>query len=247
MMRWVFVIIMALCTMASDRGWAVPLTIDLANKTIDITVGFSGAHVSLFGIKEQQGKIAIIIEGPYKTVLVRKKESVFGAWLNRRTITFVNVPSFYRYALNFDEAEMGNYPFLERFPIGLSRVPLEEEKDITKWQTLKPFKEAFLRNMISKFLYGHKAGQVEMINENFFRYDLYFPSNVPVGDYVITTILFNEDEVLSRDTTTLKVAQVGNNAVVNSFAHNQSLAYGLLCVILALLAGWGINTLRKQN
>ena len=52
------------------------LTIDLAEKSVNITTGFTGASLSLFGVKEQTGDIAIVIQGPERRMVVRRKDQV---------------------------------------------------------------------------------------------------------------------------------------------------------------------------
>ena len=76
------------------------LTVDLAQDSVDITTGFDGAYLSLFGVKYNGGQVAVVIKGPTSDALVRKKESVGGMWMNRSSLRFRDVPQFYYFALS---------------------------------------------------------------------------------------------------------------------------------------------------
>ena len=78
---------------------------------------------------------------------------------------------------------------------------------------------------------------IVFLNDNFFRANFYMPANVPTGDYLIKTYLFQNGEIKSVSETQLRVAQVGFNASLYRFAHLQATAYGLVAVLLAMLAG----------
>jgi hypothetical protein len=45
--------------------------------------------------------------------------------------------------------------------------------------------------------------------------------------------------------STVRVAQVGGSARINQFAHGNSFVYGVMCVFLAVFAGWFSNRVRR--
>ncbi len=43
------------------------LTVDLASDHVDITTGFNGTGLELFGVKPEGGDIAVVVSGPKRT------------------------------------------------------------------------------------------------------------------------------------------------------------------------------------
>ncbi|TIP64839.1 MAG: TIGR02186 family protein, partial [Mesorhizobium sp.] len=71
---------------------------------VSITAGFSGADLTIFGSLEnadprvaRQGRydIVVVLEGPARKVVVRRKDRVLGIWINLESETFKNVPVSY--------------------------------------------------------------------------------------------------------------------------------------------------------
>lgn len=242
---------------------ASPLNLELVDDHIDITVGFSGSKLSVFGTKDASQHVAIIVEGPPKNATIRKKSQVLGAWMNTSSKEFKETPGYYDYALSIEPSEITSYSFLlshDVSPQALQVLRLEpsekgksadDERVVKRVQVERDkhtlFKDAFIRNMEALHLYKGLPQKVDVLSPEFFRADFMLPANVPTGIYNIRAIVFNKSGVVEQRQTVLKVAQVGKNAVVYSFAVEYSFAYGLMCVILALLAGWGINVLRRNN
>jgi uncharacterized protein (TIGR02186 family) len=224
------------------------LAVDLAKNRVDITTGFNGAHLSLFGVQEEPGDIVITISSPEFPAVVRKKESVFGVWMNRRSMAFRDVPVYYDFASVKSEEELGiSRDALRANRIGLSSLqafePEGRERDA---EMVKSFREALVRNKQASGLFPVKAEPVIFINDRFFRTTFYIPSNVPTGVYVITTYLVKNGSIRDKKTTEVKVERVGSSAMVYDFAHAWSFTYGLLCVLFAASVGWLSNTIRRR-
>ena len=67
------------------------LVADLSKRRIDITLGFSGAEVLLFGATDGGGDVVVVVRGPKQPVVVRKKERVLGIWANHDWMRFDDV------------------------------------------------------------------------------------------------------------------------------------------------------------
>ena len=84
------------CAAAGLR--AQPLSADLSDHLIGITTGFTGTEVVLFGAVDGPGDVYVVVTGPPETVTVRRKARIAGIWINRDSIAFPQVPSFYAIA-----------------------------------------------------------------------------------------------------------------------------------------------------
>jgi len=223
------------------------LSIDLASDHVDITLGFNGANLSLFGVKGgMQGDVAIIVRGPTHSMVVRRKQPVMGIWVNRSSVKFSDVPVYYDFAASVPEESLANAEMRKEYGIGLDAL-FFETKDKKDKADLQRFREALIRN---KQIQGHfplEPKPVKYISDNFFRADFYVPPNVPTGDYIIETFLFDGDVIKSHNKTNLRVAQIGFNYNINTFAHDRGLLYGFVSVMFALLSGWSAFAFMRRG
>ena len=70
------------------------------------------------------------------------------------------------------------------------------------------------------------------------RVGINLPANVPTGTYQVEVFHLQEGRVVSAQTTPLQVSKVGAEAAVYDFAHQHSALYGLIAILVALMAGW---------
>ena len=80
--------------------------------------------------------------------------------------------------------------------------------------------------------------KVSFRGERLFRTRVALPANVPTGDYSVTVYLVNDREITSISETGLSVRKVGFEAKLTEFAFEQAPIYGLIAIIIALIAGW---------
>lgn len=224
---------------------AQQLVADLTSHLVAITTGFTGTSVVLFGAIEGGGDIVVVVRGPERETVVRRKSRVAGIWLNTRSIAFANVPSFY--------AVLANKPVDDVVPANLRQVneigidnlklnPAEKAKpaDITE------FRAALIAEQQRGGHYDKKPGVVNFLGDKLFRASLDFPATVPVGTYSIQVFLVRKGDIVAAQTTPLIISQTGLEADINDFAQNRSLLYGLVAVAMAAVAGWGATFLFRN-
>lgn len=222
------------------------LNIDLAEKSIDITTGFDGARIIVYGIRKDRGDIAVIIRGPEQDMVVRRKSRLLGIWMNSKAVSFNDVPGYYDLALSRPVRDIAPINMLRRHNIGLDALDFETD-DSEDPETVSSFREALIRNQQGKGLFPLEAKPVNFIEDNFFKVTFDLTSNVPAGIYRIDAFLIRDEAVADVKTIELKVAQNGFSAEVFLFAHNQSLVYAVLAVLMAVFFGWGAYTLLRRE
>lgn len=217
-------------------AWAAPLIADLSNHLIAITTGFAGTDVLMFGATDGPGDIIVTVRGPLTDVAVRRKERVAGIWVNRDSLTFGLVPSFYAVASSRPIEELLTPELLQRQQVGENNIALiRPEARPTK---VEEFREALFRAKEQQGLYSPSLGKVSFLGNQLFRTELRFPSNVPVGSYLVEVMLIRDGKLVSAQTTPLVISKTGLGAAIYQFAHTQSLAYGVAAILAALLLGW---------
>lgn len=233
----------AMFLMANAAQGQEAVVADVASDHVDITTGFNGTTMHVFGVRHNKGEIAVMVRGPIRTMAVRRKESVFGAWTNRKSETYKDVPGYYNYAVSVPLENLAPLKILQEYGIGPQNLQFNKPDSTDPDRIL--FREALLRNKAKQGLFIEQPAEILFLSSDFFRVDFYIPSNVPTGDYEVQTINFMNGKVVDVKTRAVKVAQVGASARINEYAQDHGLLYGLLCVALAVFAGWFSNRVRK--
>lgn len=224
------------------------LAIDLSQSTIGISSGFTGTSVTLFGVQKTAGDLAIIVRGPDRTTTLREKGAVLGFWITTESVRFRNLPGFYAVASTRDLATMASPEFLAEHQIGLDYLRLTaDDKDEWTPDKVRRYEDALIQTKQMQGLFALRTKTVEYITDELFKIPLWFPSNIPVGDYRVEAYLFKNGEFVAKDSRTLSIAQVGFNADLRRFAHNDSWAYAFLTILCALSAGWLATVLLRRD
>lgn len=222
------------------------LVVDLSADHVDINLGFNGADLTLFGVKNKPGEIAVVIRGPEQTTVIRRKSKVLGIWMNTRAIEFLNVPVYYDLAASVRENQLAAPDILKKLDIGLDALDFRVEKNEDQ-QTIDSFREALVRNRQQGGHFPLSPRPVTFVSDDFFRVNFHVPADVPTGSYLVETFLFHDGRVLDRRENRLRVAQAGFSADVYHFSKDHSFFYALLAVGLAIFLGAGSHLFFRRE
>lgn len=237
--------VLALLALLAEPARAEPLVADLSESVVRITTGFTGTKVLLFGAKEGDGQLVVIVEGPRHPLTVRRKNRIAGIWVNRAEIKFNDVPSFYQ-VLSSEPLEQW-LPLRTRdlYQIGVEYLKLDPEKEAGPVKASQ-FRDALIRNMQRIGRYGVLEGKVTVLGGQLFRADLYLPANLPTGFYSVEVMLVQDGDVKSIQSTPLLVTKSGIGAEVFDMAYSYPALYGILAIVIAVLAGLGANAIFRK-
>lgn len=220
---------------SSARG--EPLVADLSNHLIAITAGFTGADLLLFGTTDGPGDVIALVRGPTGHSVVRRKDRLFGIWINNVSLDFDNVPNFYALATSQPLDQLLTGDTAERYGIGLDHLGIHAAADSPPAKTQEML-DALNRIKVREGLFRPVAGKITFLGGRLFRADFHFPSNVPTGSYLVEILLVRDGQIASAQTTPLIVSKIGVGADIFQFAHRHAAAYGIAAILIALVAGW---------
>ena len=216
---------------------AQSIVADLSTREVDISTGFTGAELLLFGATEGLGDIVVTVAGPRRDEIVRRKEWVAGIWVNGASVTFDKAPAYYRTAASKPLDEIASPEVLSKLQIGSNRINLFTRSQRTA-ENILTFRNAFIRAKQRQALYSEDISNIKIIRGRLFRSTIPFPVNVPIGIYQVTVHLFKRGQHVSSETTPLTVHKVGLEAQIYDFAHDHAAWYGAIAIAIALMAGW---------
>ena len=243
-MRHILLTLAIAVTLASETK-AEPLVADLSESVVKITTGFTGTKVLLFGAIEGRGKLVVIVEGPRHSLTVRRKRRIAGIWVNRAEVQFDDVPSFYQ-VLSSDPLEEW-LPLRTRdlYQIGVEYLRFAPRTKVGPAEAAS-FRDALIRNMQRNGRYGVLEGNVTVMGGQLFRADLFLPANLPTGFYSIEVMLIGDGNVKSIQATPLLVTKSGIGAQVYDMAYSYPALYGIMAIVIAVLAGLGANAIFRK-
>ena len=222
------------------------LIADLSEHKISITSGFTGAEVLLFGTRDGEGDVIVVLRGPQQPLVVRRKARTFGLWLNRDEVIFDGAPGYYAVAASRPLEEIAPSALLEEHEIGFRNVRLSPSSPGVHAE-LKAFREALWRNMQRPGLYRAETSEVVFVGKHLFRTTFAFPANVPTGVFRADIFLVEDGVLISKRGTALEISKSGFEAAMSQFANYRPLGYGLVAVAVALMAGWAAGVIFRKT
>jgi len=219
-----------------------PLVVDLSRHLVEITTGFSGTDLLLFGAAEpgrgtEPADVVVVVSGPEDSATIRRKDSVAGLWINSGSARIEGAPAFYRVASTRPLEQVASPALLQKLGIGLDRqnFDIRVEDD---GADAAAYRAALMRLMQARGQYDDRIAAVTRPGRRLFRTEIHVPATVPVGIYKVEIHLIAQGRLIGSQETPLAVDRVGLGAAIHDFAYRQSGLYGLASVVLAACAGW---------
>lgn len=225
-----------------------PLVADLSNRDIEVSTGFTGAELLVFGATEAAigpggDEILVVVRGPTRPVVVRRKVRALGVlWVNGPAARFADVPGFYAIA--------GTRPAWQLLPeqerqnngLGLDSLPLA-----STGARNPNFRAALLNLEKEAGVWLEDAAQVEIGANRLFHVRVPLPAAVPTGDYRVEVLLVRSRRIHARQELDFRVDRIGVADRIATVAQDQPLVYGVVCVLLAAFAGWFGSVLFRRG
>ncbi len=244
-----FIAVFVMCAVSfASRADQSGLVLEVSQDHIDVTVGFAGTSIKLFGDRrDAAADVVVMVEGPRRDFTIWKKSRVLGAWVNLEYVSFNDAPSYYQYALSIKDRDDALKQIMFDNEIGFQGMfDATNMKASSRVDDVSIFKDAMLAKKQRDFVYFPEATEIEFLNDHFFRLHFEIPPSAPTGEYKVHSFLIKDGHLAEHDIDHFKVEQVGLNAAISSFAREHSLFYALSCIILALFSGWLGSSLRVK-
>nr|WP_255616777.1 TIGR02186 family protein [Aurantimonas sp. VKM B-3413] len=230
--------------------------IGLSTDRIGITSDFSGTRLVVFGaldnadpqiLRQQRYDIVVVLMGPRRPVVVRRKERTLGIWINRSSESFNAAPASYALAATRPLGDITRDDLRMRLSIGIDDLQLSTfakgpgGKDLPQSPqraNQDEFATALRRIRQSSGLYNQTIGTVEFVSPTLFRADLQLPADLPVGRHTARAYLFRNGVFIREDSEPLIVVKTGFESFISDAAARNGVLYGLFAVALAIFTGW---------
>jgi len=217
---------------------------DISMREISIQSNFTGVEIVLFGSidfskapapDEKPYDVIMVVRGPDRPLVVRRKERIAGLWMNGDSKIFSAVPDFYAVLASRPFRAIASEETLK--PLGIGFANLDYGKTVKGDNTDDEFRANLIRLQQERRLFQESDDAIGFIGRSLFRGSVDLPVNVPIGRYTTQVFLFRDGKLLSQSQSSLQVHKVGLERVVYMLAYRYPLTYGLLAVLIAMSAG----------
>jgi len=244
------------CLLALAPARAERLITSLSHHQVLVTSSFTGIELVLFGSIERDAKtisrkgdynVVVTVAGPRQTLVVRRKDRVFGIWTNAESRSFLNTPTYLAVLSNRPVSEIAPAELLRRQEVGMYLVPRPALASGIQSGEHDIFREALIRLREQRKLYVEDPKGVTFLTPNLFRATIRLPAEAPVGTYDVDVRLFADGVELVRANSALEVVKVGVEQFVVNAAANHGILYGLFTTLLALATGWFASVVFRKD
>jgi uncharacterized protein (TIGR02186 family) len=219
----------------------------LSQSRIAITADFTGEELMIYGAVKREapppaGRLDVIVtvEGPSAPVTVRRKERRWGIWVNADSVRVDAAPTLYAVASTGPLAEILSDTEDLRWRISVPRairaVGLSAEA-----ADAPAFVAALLRLRAAEGRFHAPGRGVLLAEDTLFRTDLRLPPDLTEGDYRVRLFLLRGGRVVDMAEQAIPVRKEGLERAIFALSRSQPLLYGVLSVLLAVVAGWGAS------
>ncbi len=223
------------------------IQIGLSTDRVAITADFTGADLTIFGAVEnadplvsRQGRydVVVVLEGPARPVVVRRKDRFLGMWINMDSETFVNVPVSYSVATTRAPQDITDPNNYKQLSLGADNLHIEPLDKDGKPARIEEFVTALRERKSATGLFSMRIGGVEFLSQSLFRATLTLAPNVPVGTHKARAFLFRNGLFIRESSAQLAIVKSGFEQSIARAAVDHSFLYGIFAVALAMLTGW---------
>lgn len=228
------------------------LTIKANHDHISIDFFYHGSTVSVSGASDPGVDLIVKIASPEGHQGLKRKGKVGGVlWMNVGELKFENVPSLYFLRSTKKLADIISEEEMDRYVIGYPALekhieisPVADGKEKARWfEEFRKFKEhaKLYLSSTGNFDLKEKDGKQEYYTL------LDWPYQASPGEYIVTVYAVKGKKVVDKVEANVLVEQAGLVKTLAGMAKNRGGLYGIISIIAALGAGFGVGMIFRKG
>jgi uncharacterized protein (TIGR02186 family) len=241
-----FILVALAAVLARAADSSLPPMVKVTPQVVPMGTFYGGARVRVEGKVPPGSDVAIAIRGADVTEVFNKVGRVGPIWVNTGKVFISGIPSL---LLIFSSKPLNNC--LSRAEI--DRYQLDADA-IKKHIEVKPQQKDvdlvandFLKLKVRQGSYQMPKDDIGLASPDEqglpYTLEIVWPKSAPPGTYEVTVYACRGGEVKESLKVPLQVVEVGFPAMIASLARERPSTYGIISVVVAILAGFGIDFL----
>lgn len=228
----------------------------VAEEQITVSSTYGGSYITVFGLnpdRRGRGDIVVVLRGPSTSATVMQKRRLFGLYVNGDPVRFSEAPAFFAVLSNRPLRDIASPQSIWRYQLDpaasaqlASAVPAGGDPSAYRAALVRLRHEQGLYQWYSRPPQEGVRGGLTAYRGGLFRAVVRLPANAPIAQYHADTYLFRDGRLISRQRIPITISRIGFERTIHDMATNVSWLYGIVTVLLALLAGWGSAVLFRR-
>jgi len=215
-------------------------------RTVRMGAFYSGEHMRIEGTVRAGSKVIVVIRGQDGDETFNRKHKAGLIWINSGKVHVTGVPSLF---LRFSDGAVRYFlsrEAMEKFQLDEAAIkhqmhiePLQDTDVIlASWLTLKAQEGRY--ELVRD---GVKMGPPRADGRVPYRIEFEWPKKAPPGTYFVRAYECRDWHVVGVTSTQVPVVTVGFPSWLASMSRRRAFLYGIIAVIAAAIAGFGIDIL----
>lgn len=221
----------------------------LTPERVEMGTFYSGAQLRVEGTARPDSKVVLVVKGANVTEVFNKKGRVGPIWINSGKVHISGVPSLF---LSFSAEPV--HQFLSREHISRHQLDFEAIKAQMRveprQESLDLIRTHYLTLKTEEGRYKVATGAIKYGALNAdgvpFSADIEWSKKISPGIYEIRAYECLGGAVLREMSVPLEVVEIGFPAFMSALSKNHPTLYGMLAVLVAVIAGFGIDFLASR-
>lgn len=234
----------------------------VAEEQITVSSTYGGSYITVFGVnpdRRGRGDIVVVLRGPNEPATVMRKRRIpggqfpIGLWVNGDPVHFSEAPAFFAVLSNRPLREIASPESIWRYQLDpaasarlASAVPAGGDPSAYRAALVRLRRDQGLYQSQARLPQEGIRGGLTAYQGGLFRAVVRLPANAPIAQYHADTYLFRDGRLISRQRIPIMIERVGVERTIHDLATNVSWLYGIVTVLLALLAGWGASVVFRR-
>lgn len=230
------------------------LTCQVTPNTVAINLSYHGATLNVSGENTAGDELVIRIgnaagDAHYK--YMGKAAGVF--WMKKGDVGFKNVPEVYLLYTSRDIEHLldpaGQKANLIGYEALKEAAEMETASDELNGNEAR-WKEEFIRFKEHQKLYAIHSGTITRQHgaaSDAYQVEVAWPYQAAPGTYTIEAMAVRDGQVMERAQTEFSVARTGVVAWLSNLAFNSPAAYGIMAVVVAIIAGFAVGLVFRKG
>ncbi len=225
------------------------VTTQAAPANVDISLFYHGVPVEITGQGNPGDDVIVKVTAAPEEIHLKYKGKAGGIfWMKLGTLTYEHLPGTYLLATSGPVDTVLSATEQDTESVGLRALQKKavikaEHGDLPAGDWFKEFKEFKAKEN----LYAIEEGAVKVEADGSYHYTLNWPFQAPPGTYTVETITAKDGQVTGRSQAAITVKMTGVVAKLEEMSSNNRAVYGILAILVALAAGFGVGMIFKKG
>jgi uncharacterized protein (TIGR02186 family) len=191
------------------------------------------------------GVFVVVLRGPIQRATLMRKRRVLGLWINGDPVRFSEAPAFFAVLSTRPLNQIASPQSIWRYQLDpaasaqlASAVPAGGDPSAYRAALVRLRREQGLYQWYTRAPREGERGGLTAYQGGLFRAVVRLPANAPIDQYHADTYLFRDGRLISAQRIPITISRIGFERTIHDLATNVSWLYGIVTVMLALLAGW---------